>query len=37
MGGFATKHQEVRTPRLLLIKENFINQVKELRAFPCKG
>ena len=37
MGGFTTKDQEVRAPRLLLIKENFINHVKELSASPRTG
>ena len=34
-GGARIYEHVVRTSRLLLIKENLILQVKELRAFPC--
>ena len=33
MGIFVTKEQTVRISRLLLIKENWISQVKEIRDF----
>ena len=37
MGVFALKEWVVRISRLLLIKENFINQVRECRTFPHMG